>query len=220
MALTRPRLSQLNTNASVFTDSISVLNQGATTASSDVGFLFNRANGLVSNVALYWSESTQSIITAHTSNTGVDNANIAVSGYANLTVGNVLLVNGSIIGVLEDLEVGNLLHGTVSVLTNTRAVTGIATSPVPIDWFSSSEYRSAKYVISTTDNTNTQYQTSEVILVQDNSVSTISSYGLVYSGGSPILTFTSNISSGNVVLWATGTSSNNSIKLIRSLIPV
>lgn len=112
MALTRPRLSQLNTNASVFTDSISVLNQGATAASSDVGFLFNRANGLVSNVALYWSETAQSIVTAYTSDAGEAASNIAATGYANLTVGNVLLVNGGIIGVVGNLQTGNLIANT------------------------------------------------------------------------------------------------------------
>ena len=89
MALTRPRLGQLNTSIVAQSDPITVLNQGASSANVDVGFLFNRANGLVSNVALYWSESAQSIVTAYTSSTGITNSNIAVTSYANLTVGNI-----------------------------------------------------------------------------------------------------------------------------------
>jgi len=89
-----------------------VLNQGATSASSDVGFLFNRANGLVSNVALYWSETAQSIVTAYTTDAGEAASNISATGYANLTVGNVLLVNGGIIGVVGNLQLGNLIANT------------------------------------------------------------------------------------------------------------
>jgi hypothetical protein len=55
----------------------------------DVGFLFNRANGLVSNVALYWSEATQSFVTAYTNATGVTNANVTATSFANIRTGNI-----------------------------------------------------------------------------------------------------------------------------------
>ena len=112
MALTRPRLGQLNTSVVAQADPITVLNQGASSANVDVGFLFNRANGLVSNVALYWSESSQSIVTAYTSSTGTTNSNISVTSYADLTVGNVLTVNGGIIGIVGNLTLGNLIANT------------------------------------------------------------------------------------------------------------
>lgn len=112
MALTRPRLGQLNSSIVAQSDPVTVLNQGASSANVDVGFLFNRANGLVSNVALYWSESAQSIVTAYTSSTGITNSNIAVTSYADLTVGNVLTVNGGIIGIVGNLTLGNLIANT------------------------------------------------------------------------------------------------------------
>jgi len=128
MALTRPRFSQLNTSVVAEADPITVLHQGATNANVDVGFLFNRANGLVSNVALYWSESSQSIITAFTSNSGATDSNITVSSYANLTVGNVLTVNGGIIGIVGNLTLGNLISNTgvyaVSSVTSGDAYVG------------------------------------------------------------------------------------------------
>jgi len=86
MALTRPNYNNINSNVEVFNDPITVLNGGNTT-DDDVGFLINRANGLVSNVAIYWNEATNSFITAHTANTGITNSNIAVSSYANITMG-------------------------------------------------------------------------------------------------------------------------------------
>jgi hypothetical protein len=282
-------------------DPITILNQGSSSANVDVGFLFNRANGLVSNVALYWSESAQSIVTAYTASTGITNSNIAVTSYANLTVGNVLTVNGGIIGIVGNLTLGNLIsntgvyavssvtsgdayvggnllvvgnittlnreivtsveivsgnlvansgtastntttgalvvaggagivgdvniganltYGAVPILESSRTVTSIGTAPVAIDWFASTAYRTAKYVISTTDVTNSWYQSIEIISVQDGTTSTISTYGLVSSTANARMTFSSNIVSGNVILWGTGVSANNTVKLVRTLIPV
>jgi len=90
MALTRPKIWDIDTNIEYFVDPITVLHQGATSANVDVGFLFNRANGLVSNVALYWNESTSAFVTAFTSNTGITNSNILPTTYANITTGHHL----------------------------------------------------------------------------------------------------------------------------------
>ena len=90
MALTRPTIYNLNTNVEVFNDSLTVLNAGATAPNTDVGFIFNRAQGLVPNAAVYWSESLQSVMYALTNSDGATNSNVVVSSYANVTVGNVI----------------------------------------------------------------------------------------------------------------------------------
>ena len=278
MALTRPKIWDIDTKITAFNDPITVLHQGATSANVDVGFLFNRANGLVSNVAVYWSESGNTFVTGFTSNTGGTDSNIAISTYANLTVGNMLFVNGAGLyvngslgaagsvlgsngsslawvagggfnggsittalvisnttvststttgalqttggaGIAGDINIGaNLVYG--AVLTSSRTINNISTAPVAIDWFGNLSYRSAKYLISITDVTNSQYQTSEIAMVQNGTTSTISSYGLVYSGASARMTFTANIMTGNVILWGTGISANNTVKLVRTLVPV
>ena len=89
MPLTKPRFSQINTAFSTVSDPITVLNQGSTVANVDVGFLFNRSNGLVSNVALYWSESGNTFVTAFTAATGTSNSNVTVAAYANIALGKV-----------------------------------------------------------------------------------------------------------------------------------
>ena len=122
MALTRPRLGQLNTSVVAQADPITVLNQGSSSANIDVGFLFNRANGLVSNVALYWSESAQSIVTAYTTNSGSTNANISVASYANLTVGNVLTANVYATGVY--IGAGSAISGLFWSANNAAFSTG------------------------------------------------------------------------------------------------
>lgn len=93
MGLTRPKIWDIDTNITAFNDPMTVLHQGSTAANIDVGFLFNRANGLVSNVALYWSESQQSLVFALTANAGNTDSNIAVTSYGNITLGNVFVNN-------------------------------------------------------------------------------------------------------------------------------
>ena len=89
MALTRPNLYNIQTNIAVLSDAITVLHGGASAANVDVGFLMNRANGLVSNVALYWNEVGQTFVTAFTANSGATDTNVSVISYANVTAGNV-----------------------------------------------------------------------------------------------------------------------------------
>jgi hypothetical protein len=136
MALTRPKIWDIDTNVEWFVDPITVLHQASTQANVDVGFLFNRANGLVSNVALYWNESSQSFVTAFTSSDGTTNTNIAVTSYANITTGNVLATgffyangapfvssNYGNVQMLANLaSAGNLVVGS-SIYANTAGTT-------------------------------------------------------------------------------------------------
>ena len=89
MALTRPKISQINTKVTALTDPITVLNAGATTANVDSGFLINRAHGLISNAAIYYSETLDTFVTAFTGNSGGADSNISISSYVDITTGNV-----------------------------------------------------------------------------------------------------------------------------------
>jgi hypothetical protein len=125
MALTKPKLSQnIDTDISVFTDPILVLHQGSTLSNVDTGFLFNRANGLVSNVALYWSESANTFVAAFTTSTGATDANVAPTLFANIRLGtataNTFQSNAiTITGVAN--VVGNLISSNVQVNSGTAA---------------------------------------------------------------------------------------------------
>ena len=106
MALTKPKLSQnIDTDISVFNDPILVLHQGSTTPDIDVGFLMNRSNGLTANAAVIWQESSRSFVHILTNSSGVADSNLAVQSYANVSVGNVLLINGS--GIYVDGTLGD-----------------------------------------------------------------------------------------------------------------
>jgi len=279
MPLTRPLINNLNTNVEIFNESMTVLHGNSTQANVDIGFVMNRAMGLVPNSAFYWNEGSQSFYFAMTANAGITYSNITPSSYANVTVGNVLFVNGAGLyvngslgtagqvlgsngttlswvsgggfnggtitnlltinntavststttgalivtggaGIAGDVNIGgNVAYGAVSILNGSSTTTSIGTTPKSIDSFATATYRGAKYLISTTDVTNTQYQMAEVILTQDGTNVGISVYGISYTGVSSRMTFTANITSGTLTLWGTGVSANNTVKLQRTLIP-
>jgi hypothetical protein len=84
MALTRPKVWDLDTNIEFLADPVTVLNATSSQANIDVGFLINRAGGLVANTAIYWNESGNTFALAYTTASGSNNSNISVSSYANL----------------------------------------------------------------------------------------------------------------------------------------
>ena len=86
MGLTRPRFEQINSIITTISDPITVLNQGATLANIDVGFIINRNGGALANTAIFWNESANTFVTAFTTTTGAADANISISAYANLRV--------------------------------------------------------------------------------------------------------------------------------------
>lgn len=123
--------------------------------------------------------------------------------------------NGSSLTVSSDLSVGS-----AAAKISSAVITSVSTTAKAIDTISVTEYRSAKYVVSVTDVTNSEYQTNEIILVQNGTTATISSYGVVFSGTSARMTFSANISNGTVTLWGTGVSANNTVKISKTMIPV
>jgi hypothetical protein len=89
MGLTRPRFEQINSIITTISDPITVLNQGATLANIDVGFIINRNGGALANTAIFWNESANTFVTAFTTVSGATDANISISTYANLRVGSL-----------------------------------------------------------------------------------------------------------------------------------
>ena len=77
MSLTRTRFIQSNTVLSKIDDPITAINSGSTITNVDIGFVFNRNQGIKSNVAVYWNESGQEFTLALTSSTGVPRSNIS-----------------------------------------------------------------------------------------------------------------------------------------------
>ena len=112
MALTRPKFSQFDTTISSISDPLTILNKSATIANIDVGFVINRNGGGVSNVALVWQESSSQFILAATSSNGDATANIVVTSYSNLQIGNVsatTVTSTNLVGAPNVIVTGSLL---------------------------------------------------------------------------------------------------------------
>lgn len=73
----------------------------------------------------------------------------------------------------------------------------------------------AKLLINVEDLTYGQYQTSELLLIQDGSDSKLVEYGIVFTSTNPIVAYDSYLDASNVVVRATATSSDNRIRVLQ-----
>jgi hypothetical protein len=211
MALTRPKFSQVDTSITAFNDPITVLNNGATSANVDVGFLFNRANGLLGNVAFYWSESQQSIITAFTSSTGITDGNIVPTSFANFKVG-TLVANALTFAdgtpIATSLNQG-LYMGSA---TATTAVTLIDSVPA-------SGNSMVRWTTTSKDNVNNRFRVGTIDALSDGTEAYYTEYGVIKSNSTyEVTTFTSNIYANAISLWAIGNSGNVSVTFNRIML--
>jgi hypothetical protein len=100
------------------------------------------------------------------------------------------------------------------ILTGVTTTTTI--SETPIDTFSSSTYRSAKYLIQITEGTS--YHATEISIIHDGSTTYSTEYGTIKTN-ELLSTFDSDIDTGNVRLLATpASSSSTTFKIVRTSI--
>lgn len=147
------------------------------------------------------------------------------------TAGNTKTVNigtGGLAGSTTNINLGTTaststitLNGNVviSKIIANPAATTVNTTPVVLDSFGITEYRSAKYFISISNTGTNQYQTTEIWLIQDGTTAHIEQTS-VFSSGTNVVAFTTEVNAGTVSLIALGANSNNSIKVQSTYITV
>ena len=132
--------------------------------------------------------------------------------------------SNSVITITSNTNIGN---STVSVYTLHSNVTHIMSSsytttntdPQIVDTFTTTEFRSGKYLISIKNTDNNDYQTTEIMLLQDGTNASVTEYATLVS--STVLgTFVANINSTTVRLFITPLNSNNTVKYQRTLMTV
>ena len=161
MALTRPKLAQIDTNVTVIIDPIVVLNRDSA-ANVDIGHVMNR--GIESNVALFWDESNNSFAAAYTNSDGIATANIVITEYADFRA-NVISAN-------TVTSAGNITASSGYFIGDGSLLTGIA-SPDKIN-------KDASNVTVTSDFVN--------IAISSSNIASISSNGLALTGNLQLLT--------------------------------
>ena len=118
---------------------------------------------------------------------------------------------------------GNLTaSGTIGIDTYTvsdTSTTTSATTEATIDSFTATAFRSCRYTVQVTNNTDSTYHTTELLLVHDGTTPGITEFGTIFTGAAAEATFDADISSGSVRLRATPASTDSmTFKVIRHAI--
>jgi hypothetical protein len=180
--------------------------------------------GLYANIIMGSSTSNVTVqgnLTANGSITGTTlTGNLVTGAQPNITS----------IGTLSNLSVtGNINTGNITVTNTVDAVNIKVTdlfskrtsinigTQTPIDTFPITSFRSAKYTMRAGDGTD--YQALEVLLVHNNINSLITVYGSLSTSGTDLVVFDTDISAGNVNVYATAVSPNTNLNLMGTYVP-
>lgn len=186
--------------------------------------------GIASNIVMGGATQTVTI-----QGNLIANNNISVTGNVsgNLLIGTLTTnsqPNITGVGTLGNLSVsGNVNSGNITV-TNTIDAVNIkvtdlyskrpaiaVTSNTMIDTFPTTQFRSAKYTMRAGDGTD--YQALEVLLVHNNINSIITVYGSLSTSGTDLVIFSTDISAGNVNVYATAVGANTNLNLMGTYVP-
>jgi hypothetical protein len=91
------------------------------------------------------------------------------------------------------------------------------TSNTPIDTFPTTQFRSAKYTMRAGNGVD--YQALEVLLVHNDINSIITVYGSLSTSASDLVVFDTDISAGNVNVYATAVGANTNLNLMGTYVP-
>ena len=104
----------------------------------------------------------------------------------------------------EDSDIINLITG--ARLVDTVQVIGGAQTDV--DSFLANDIRAAKYIVVVSSDSDSTYQTDELLVVHDGSAAYVTQYGQINTADSELATFDASFTAGSVYLKATGTRNN------------
>jgi hypothetical protein len=179
----------------------------ATLTANNTSFVGNvAANNIVSNTSFL---STRSAVK-------VANTFIGARSFINFIAGAgaALVGTDNASGNTVDITVSISTNGISSVLSSQSNVTSNAQSV--IDSFNANTYRSAQYLITLTDNNVTNYQATNILVVQDGAAAYMTEYASVFTSAD-LGTFSSNLSAGVISLFYTPTSNNVTTKITKTV---
>lgn len=160
----------------------------------------------------------------------INTGNLSASG--NIDSGNV---NGSFLSITGNINSGNLsasgnINSANLTISNTIDAVNIKvtdlyskrtsipiTSNTLIDIFPVTQFRSAKYTMRAGNGTD--YQALEVLLVHNSINSIITVYGSLSTSSTDLVAFDTDISAGNVNVYATAVGANTNLNLMGTYVP-
>jgi hypothetical protein len=181
------------------------------------------ASGVFSGTVSYGTFKTGAIkLVGGTGTNSATTGDLTVAGGVGVAGG--VFVSGAVTATnivsLGDVSIsGNLTLNSTALIMNDPGIS-VGTGYTTIDSFSTSSYRSAKYIISISNTTTKQFQTSDVLLIHNGVNSYIESTS-VYSSSTSIMTFATSVStSSGVILQAAGVASGNTVKVQKFYITI
>ena len=102
--------------------------------------------------------------------------------------------------------------------TVTTSNTDVDSASESIDTFAHATYRGAKYFISVDNDSKTEMDVVEALVVHDGTDAYIKSFGHTSSGSNPLITLTASISGSNVVVSAAGNEPNLNVTMHKILL--
>lgn len=203
--------------------SIAIVNTATDTFQSWV----TRTNDIVTfcNTEVVSVNSTVGVTAGNGFVTGIFGGNTIVASTVrggNVTSsGNLAFSTNSSFSSLVRAEAGYTLQGDHGIIA-ANTWTAANTSQQVMDEFALATYRSAKYVISATDTAvplTPKYQTTEIIVMHDDTVTYTTEYASLVSNGT-LLAISSDISGANVRILVTPTTASMVAKFEKVLIAV
>lgn len=172
--------------------------------------------GWTSNTLLIGTENSGTGILRNISLIG-GGVTVTTTTNATSTSSGALTVAGGV-GIARDIHVGGIVYARRTVVD--PSAVSVDVSPVVIDSFAVTQYRSAKYFISISNTATNQFQTSEIWLVQDGSTASIEQTSVFSSGTNSVVTFSTDVSTSTVSLIAEGVAATNRVKVQSTYITV
>ncbi len=190
-----------------------------------------------------WIVKTNTLI--YLANTEIVTANSAANGAITTGKGYVIGTFGANTLACDSLRGGNTIaNGVLTITSNAtftdavvkvnngvtlgansivndhglRTLTTGTTSQVA-DTFPAATYRSAKYVISITDPTNSDYQVTEILLLHNGTTTYTTEYATIVSDTN-LATFNSDVTGGNIRLLVTPAFTPLQINISRTLVAI
>jgi hypothetical protein len=154
---------------------------------------------------------------------GTDNVVFSrLPGAGEYTAGSNVTISGNVIALASDISLNSVTtsKNVIGVIEQSQVSVSINTaSPVIVDTFAKSTYRSAKYSVQVSDSPN--FETLEVSVLHDGTTAYITSYGNVFNGSNSLGDFDANINGNNIEVSYTATASTNkTIRMLRTLNPI
>lgn len=165
-------------------------------------------------------------LSANTTVTGnllATNANLGNATYANYFIGDgSLLTNISTSSISGNISLDGITANSMTISTiysgDLNTVTVSTGSDTEIDSFDMSTARTAKYVVKASSDDG--YESLEILLIHNDVDSYITIYGSISTavGSNNIVNLSSNVSSGNIKLYASGTAANTVVNFVGTYI--